>query len=156
MFAAVLAAVALVAAHAPERPAPMQHARGTFVVKITPAGTIHGMPDDKPGRMTLDKTFSGDLVGTGRGEMLGLIGPEQAGAYVAVERVTATLNGREGSFALVHRGVMQAGKQDLSITVVPGSGTGALAGIEGTFDLKIEAGVHRYDLAYTLPGEVSP
>ena len=38
-----------------------------------------------------------------------------------------------------------------SIKVVPGSGTGALAGLEGDFALTIVAGVHHYDLGYTLP-----
>lgn len=152
-FAAFAAGLLLAAAPVAAERTPVQHARGTFEVKIAPAAPVTGMPADKPGRMTLDKRFSGDLVGTAQGEMLGVMGPEQAGAYVALERVTGALNGREGAFALVHRGVMANGKQELLITVVPGSGTGALAGIEGTFDLKIEAGVHRYDLAYSLPGD---
>lgn len=152
MTAAVFAALLLAAAPAAaEGSDAVRHARGTFEVKITPAGPVHGMAADKPGRMTLEKRFSGGLTGTGQGEMLGVMGPQSAGAYVALERVTGVLDGREGSFALVHRGVMQGGTQALSITVVPGSGSGALSGLEGVFTLTIEGGVHRYDLAYTLP-----
>ena len=75
----------------------------------------------------------------------------QDGAYGALERVSATLAGRSGTFALVHRGIVDHGQQELLITVVPGSGTGGLEGIEGVFKLVITDGVHHYDLAYSLP-----
>lgn len=124
----------------------MSHAVGTFEVQITPIA-----PDaDAPGRMRLAKTFHGDLQGEGAGEMLGLL-KDGSGAYVAMERVSGVLEGRRGAFALVHRGVMEAGAQDLLITIVPGSGEGELAGIAGVFHLKIEGGVHRYQLEYSLP-----
>ena len=100
--------------------------------------------------MRLAKTFHGDLQGEGAGEMLGLL-KDGSGAYVAMERVSGILEGRRGAFALVHRGVMEAGAQDLLITIVPGSGEGELAGIAGVFHLKIEGGVHRYELEYSLP-----
>lgn len=128
----------------------MQHARGTFDVTITPIPPAAEARPDAPGRMTLSKVFHGDVEGTAEGEMLAtLVG--QSGAYVALERVHGMVGDRAGSFALVHRGVMDAGVQDLSITVVPGSGTGELAGIAGTFHLTIEGGEHRYDLEYSLP-----
>jgi hypothetical protein len=75
----------------------------------------------------------------------------QSGAYVALERVEGTLDGRHGSFALVHRGLVDDGAQDLAIIVAPGSGAGELAGLAGTFHLTIEGGEHRYDLEYSLP-----
>jgi len=136
---------------APQAPAETRHARGTFDVTITPVQPGSDAAPDAPGRMTLAKTFHGDLTGTGVGEMLATMAPGASGAYVAMERVTGTLDGREGSFALVHRGLMDKGAQDLLITVVPGSGTGGLAGITGVFHLTIEGGEHRYDLAYSLP-----
>ena len=94
--------------------------------------------------------LAASLQGEGAGEMLGLL-KDGSGAYVAMERVSGVLEGRRGAFALVHRGVMEAGAQDLLITIVPGSGEGELAGIAGVFHLKIEGGVHRYELEYSLP-----
>jgi hypothetical protein len=130
-----------------------RHARGTFEVSITPVPSAEGAAPDGPGRMTLTKTFHGDIDATGEGEMLATLGPDQSGAYAALERVRGAVNGRTGTFALVHRGVMDRGAQDLSITVVPGSGTGDLTGIAGVFHLTIADGEHRYDLEYTLPSE---
>lgn len=128
----------------------MSHAVGTFEVQITPIAPEEDAPAGAPGRMRLAKTFHGDLQGEGAGEMLGLL-KDGSGAYVAMERVSGVLEGRRGAFALVHRGVMEAGAQDLLITIVPGSGEGELAGIAGVFHLKIEGGVHRYELEYSLP-----
>jgi hypothetical protein len=129
----------------------MHHARGTFDVTITPVPPAPDTAPDVPGRMTLSKVFHGDLTGTGTGEMLATMAPEASGAYVAMERVTGSIDGHAGSFALVHRGLMDKGAQDLTITIVPGSGTGELAGIAGVFHLTIAGGEHRYDLAYSLP-----
>jgi hypothetical protein len=129
----------------------MHHARGTFDVVITPVQPAPETTPDAPGRMTLSKTFHGDLTGTGAGEMLATMAPGASGAYVAMERVTGSIDGHAGTFALVHRGLMDQGAQDLTITVVPGSGTGDLSGIAGVFHLMIEGGEHRYDLEYSLP-----
>jgi hypothetical protein len=132
--------------------APMtRHATGTFDVSITPVAPAEGAAPDIPGRMALAKTFHGGLSGTGEGEMLGLMGPEQSGAYAALERVRGTLDGQTGTFALIHRGIMDKGAQELLITVVPGSGTGELTGLTGVFHLSITGGEHRYDLEYSLP-----
>ncbi|WP_168196812.1 DUF3224 domain-containing protein [Brevundimonas sp. M20] len=151
MLASILAAVSL--AIAPQE-APVSHqASGTFTVSITPVPPAEGAAADLHGRMTLSKTFHGGLTGTGEGEMLGSMGPNQSGAYVAMERVRGALDGHEGTFLLVHRGIMDRGAQDLSITVVPGSGTGALEGLVGVFHLTIADGEHRYVLDYTLPAE---
>lgn len=129
----------------------MLHARGTFEVKMAPlaadapAGSTHG-------RMSLDKVYSGDLVATGKGEMIAIRPSEEgSGVYLALERVSGTLGGREGGFSLAHRGVMNRGAQELSITIVPGSGDGALTGIAGDLKLDIRDGEHFYDIAYTLP-----
>lgn len=88
--------------------------------------------------------------------MLAAVGAVKgSAAYVAVERVVGTLAGRSGSFALIHRGVMQGGQQALLVTVVPDSGTGQLAGLSGVLSgaLSIERrdGQHHYRFDYTLP-----
>jgi hypothetical protein len=130
----------------------MTHATGTFDVKLTPVPF-----DDKPGdaalgRMLLDKQFHGDLEGTSRGQMLsaGTGAKGSSGGYVAIERVTGKLNGREGSFVLQQSGTMTRGTPQLSITVVPDSGTGQLVGLAGMMTIKIDNGKHSYDFEYTL------
>jgi hypothetical protein len=127
------------------------HASGTFEVVLVPQTLADLEADSTLGRMTIDKTFSGDLQGTSKGEMLtaGRADTGSAG-YVAIERVTGTLQGRRGAFALQHSGTMDRGSFQLTITVVPDSGTGELAGIAGAFDVKIVDGKHLYTLDYML------
>ena len=128
------------------------HARGTFEVQIAPLLADAYADATTLGRMTIDKQFSGDLTGTGKGQMLTGMGTAKgSAAYSAIERVTGTLAGRSGSFLLQHTGIMHDGAQQLTITIVPSSGTGELAGISGTLAIIIEEKVHRYDLEYTLP-----
>ncbi|MBI5269900.1 MAG: DUF3224 domain-containing protein [Burkholderiales bacterium] len=129
-----------------------QTARGSFTVQMTPQGEPAAADGVSTGRVALAKRFEGDLVATGHGEMLTALTPEKGSAgYVAIERVTGTLHGRSGSFVFQHSGTMDRGAQQLSITVVPGSGTGALAGLQGTFRLRIVDGQHLYEFEYTLP-----
>lgn len=129
----------------------MARASGTFDVTLTPLATDAG--DDAPGRMSLDKRFHGDLEGTSKGEML-TAGTEVEGSagYVAIERVTGTLHGRSGTFVLQHSGTLTRGAPQLSITVVPDSGTGELVGLAGTMAIEIAGGKHSYDFEYTLAG----
>jgi hypothetical protein len=128
-------------------------ASGPFDVKITPQNDEQAGATAL-GRLVLDKQYHGDLEATAQGVMLAAQGdPPTSGAYVALERVTGTLGGRKGSFALVHRGVRTSSSQELLITVVPDSGTGELAGLSGRMEIKIAAdGKHSYELEYTLPG----
>ena len=127
-------------------------ARGTFNVEMKPQTEPSSAEGVSLGRMSLDKRFEGDLVATGAGEMLTALTPHQGSAgYVAIERVTGTLRGRSGSFVFQHSGTMDQGTQRLSITVVPGSGTGELAGISGNFKINIAEGRHLYEFEYSLP-----
>src|SRR5262245_37034925 len=124
------------------------HASGTFEVKVNPQ-----KPDNKEAesanlsRMSIDKQFHGDLEGTSKGEMLatGRPDPKGSGGYVALERVTGRLHGRSGSFILQHSATMTRGTPELSIAVVPDSGTGELAGLAGKMKIIIENGKHSYD-----------
>lgn len=149
--AVVVPPVPVAASHVSESPVSM-HARGTFEVQIAPLPADAYADATTLGRMTIDKQFSGDLTGTGKGQMLTGMGTAKgSAAYSAIERVTGTLAGRSGSFLLQHTGIMHDGAQQLTITIVPSSGTGELAGISGTLAIIIEGKVHRYDLEYTLP-----
>lgn len=128
-------------------------ASGEFDVKLSPLSD-----DPMLGRMSLDKTFRGDLEGTSKGEMLtAMTAVKGSAGYVAVERVTATLKGKRGSFILQHSGTMTRGAQSLTITVVPDSGTDELAGLAGQMTIRIEpGGKHFYDFEYTLSAAPAP
>ena len=123
-------------------------ATGTFDVTLTPASA----PDAPVGRMALSKVFHGDLAATSVGDMLSFRAPVPGSAgYVAMERVTGTLDGRAGAFALQHSGTMTRGAPTLSVTVVPDSGTGALEGQRGRMTIESVDGQHRYGFRYELP-----
>ena len=127
-------------------------ATGSFTVELTPEGEPDTVEGVSLGRMSLVKRFVGDLAGAGSGTMLSARGAADGSAgYVAIERVVGTLHGKAGSFVLQHSGTMHAGDHDLSITVVPGSGTGDLAGLSGALTLTIVDGRHDYALEYSLP-----
>jgi Protein of unknown function (DUF3224) len=125
------------------------HARGTFTVDVKPVAPA---PAEGISRFSIDKQIHGDLEATTKGEMFGA-GDFKSGTagYVAIEVVTGALAGKKGSFVLQHSATMDASGRRMSVTIVPGSGTGDLKGISGSFDIQIEKGQHSYDLAYTLP-----
>ena len=142
-----------------QNPAPTQkgavvttHATGTFDVKLTPQPSEDKSDDATLGRMTIEKQIHGDLEATSKGQMLTAGTPVKGSAgYVAIERISGTLHDRTGSFILQHTGSMNRGALQLSITVVPDSGTGQLTGLTGKMDIQIADGKHSYDFAYTLP-----
>lgn len=127
----------------------MHHAHGTFTVDVHP---LTPAPAEGLGRFSIDKQLHGDLEAASKGEMFSGGDPKQGLAgYVAIEVVTGTLAGKHGSFALQHFATMDASGAKMQVVVVPGSGTGELKGIAGTFTIRIEGGKHSYDLDYTLP-----
>jgi len=134
-----------------KKEAAMSHANGTFDVKLT-AQKDDTSDDPNLGRMIIDKQFHGDLEGTSKGQMLfgGNPGTKGSGGYVAIEKVTGTLQGRTGTFILQHSGTMNKGAPQLSVTVVPDSGTGQLTGLTGKMDIKIVDGKHFYEFEYML------
>jgi hypothetical protein len=126
----------------------MNKAKGIFSVKMTPRDLGEG---SAVGAMNLDKKYSGPLEAAGSGEMLAIqSGVEGSAGYVAMERVTGNLDGKNGSFALMHFGVMDRGTPSLHIKIVPDSGTGELTGISGTLTINIENGEHFYEIEYDL------
>ena len=127
-------------------------AKGAFTVKMSPQAWSEGSVDHSLGRFLLDKQYQGDLEATSQGQMLSAGSGAQgsSGAYVAIEKVTGTLQGRKGSFVLYHTGIMNRGVPDLTITVAPDSGTGDLTGVSGDLTIQIADGKHSYEFAYSL------
>jgi hypothetical protein len=132
----------------------MNHASGSFEVKMSPQAQEDGVGDPSIGRMALDKQFNGRLEATSRGQMLAaMTDVEGSAGYVAIERVSGGLYGRAGTFALQHSGTMTRGLPQLTITVVPDSGTGELVGLAGMMTIEITDGKHSYEFEYTIKGQ---
>lgn len=126
---------------------------GAFDVKLTPQPADEREAAAFLGRMAIDKSFHGELEATSVGQMLAARGDQPASAgYVAIERVTGTLAGRQGSFVLQHSGHSNPAGQSLEINVVADSGTDELKGLSGTMRIIIQpGGGHFYEFEYELP-----
>ena len=134
-----------------QKEAAKMQATGTFTVKVVPLPADDSVDTGGFGRLSLDKEFSGALAGTSKGQMVGAFtAVEGSAGYVALERVTGTLNGKKGSFILQHSGSMKGGASTIIVTVVPDSGTEELVGLAGTMEIIIEGKKHSYVFDYTL------
>lgn len=126
-------------------------ASGTFEVNLTPQAPQHNLGDALLGRLLIDKQFHGDLEAVSQGQMLSAhTSVEGSAGYVAIERVSGTLHGRSGTFVLQHSGTMTRGTPQLTISVVPDSGTVQLAGLTGQMVIHIAEGKHSYDFEYSF------
>ncbi len=129
------------------------HATGTFEVKVKPTDASEIGKEAGLGRYTLDKVWAGGIEGTSKGEMTtSAVGKLML--YVALETMTVTVDGHSGSFVFWHRATMTPDNPAgafMEVTVVPGSGTGALQGIDGKLAITIDKSGHSYDFEYTLP-----
>jgi hypothetical protein len=132
------------------------HATGTFDVQVAPL-EVYNKDDKSLGHFSIDKQFHGALEGSSKGEMLSAGNPSSSAGAVAIEKVTGKLDGRRGSFVLLHSAFMARGTpQDWNISVVPDSGTGELSGLSGKMKIIVEGGKHSYVFDYTLPGNEDP
>jgi len=129
------------------------HAAGPFDVQLAPQPPTAAAEQAGISRMTLVKQFHGDLEAESTGEMLAFRDAGgTSGGYVALETVRGILGGRRGSFVLQHSSTMTRGEPAQSVTVVPDSGTDALAGLAGRMVIDIGAGgAHSYRFDCTLP-----
>ena len=125
---------------------------GKFDTNLNPLDSYaRGRNEINLGRMSIDKTFHGDLDATSKGEMLSVMTPVKGSAgYVAIEQVSGSLSGKQGSFVLQHFGTMDKGKNRLILEVVPDSGSGELSGLKGKMAINIENGQHFYEFEYEL------
>lgn len=145
---AALLALTVPLGQLPQKGTTMHHAAGTFEVSMKPLGSSN---ETGIARMSIDKTFHGGIEGTSQGEMMSSGNPSTGSAgYVALEKVTGKLDGAEGSFVLQHTATMDKGAPTMSVSVVPGSGTGSLEGLAGKLDIQIAQGKHSYSFEYTL------
>jgi hypothetical protein len=132
-----------------------QRATGSFEVKLLPLDIAWAGDPPPFGRMSIDKQFAGDLEGSSQGEMLSAMSSVKGSAgYVAIEKVTGALHGRQGTFIFQHSATMNRGAPSLSVTVIPDSGTGDLTGLSGSLQIIIENKKHSYIFEYTLDGAI--
>jgi hypothetical protein len=130
------------------------HASGYFDVTLAPqAADNPQVRTAQIDRLSIDKKYHGDVQGTSTGQMQAIKDDKNTGAYVALEKVVASLKGRDGTFMLMHYGYMS---QDVVgrwlVEIVPNSGTGELAGLSGTMKIIPKDGKHYYEIEYALPG----
>jgi hypothetical protein len=127
-------------------------ARGEFTVNLQPLEPfIKGSAGVHLERLSITKTFHGDLVAASQGEMLSVRTDDKDSAgYVAIEQVDGALKGKTGTFVLQHYGIINRGEQRLVLEVVPDSGTGKLESLSGKMIIKIENGKHFYEFDYSL------
>lgn len=127
------------------------NAAGTFQIQMTAEPPIDIVDGVSLGRFSFDKRFSGALEATSVVYMTGCrTSVDTSAGYVAVERVTGSLDGQAGTFVLLHRGIMNRGVLSLEIGVVPDSGTGDLRGLSGAMTIQVVDKVHHYAFEYAL------
>lgn len=132
---------------------PAMIAKGTFSVKMSGEPPYDEVDGVSLSRASFDKEFAGPLTARSQVQMLAARTPvDDSAGYVAVERIVGTLESKEGSFVVLHLGLMTRGADQLTVVVVPDSGTGALAGIAGTMTIDIVDGQHHYTLDYSFDG----
>lgn len=129
----------------------MSIATGTFVLQMKMEPGLDLGDGAQTGSFRFDKQFSGALEAISVVQMISAGNPASgSAAYVAIERIAGTLDGRSGSFMTCHRGIMDGGAVSLEVDIVPGSGSDGLEGIRGKMTIRIDAGVHHYELEYSL------
>ncbi|MCY7354425.1 MAG: DUF3224 domain-containing protein [Lysobacter sp.] len=130
-----------------------QQVKGEFDVKRSAEPACDMGDGVEAGHFRLDKRFHGDLDATSVVHMLAVAtAVEGSAAYVAIERVTGTLQGRSGSFFMQHNGTMNRGAATLALSVVPDSGTDQLKGLAGDMKIDITDGKHFYTFDFSLDG----
>jgi len=121
-------------------------ATGTFGVDLSPQEDVV----TPAGRMLIDKTYQGDLVGKGIGQMISKRTDNGVAVYFAIEEFEGTLQGKSGTFTLLHNGKMSAEVQSLDITILEGSASGELTGLTGAMRITQQDGKHSYELVFEL------
>jgi len=125
--------------------------QGTFDIRMQAEPPYDDVDGVSLGRVQFDKQFHGPLTATSVVQMLGARTPDPAVAgYVALERITGTLEDRSGTVVVMHRGLMGGGQLDLSLTLLPGSGTGGWKGLTGSMRIEIVEGHHHYHRDYSF------
>jgi Protein of unknown function (DUF3224) len=129
----------------------VKRAVSTFVNHLHEAETYDEREGATLGRIHIERRFQGDLEGEATAELLTATAEDGTAVYLALDRISGRLDGKEGSFVLQHRGVLSADGAEIDGAIVPGSGTGELKGITGHGAITVDdEGTHRLTLEYEL------
>jgi hypothetical protein len=110
----------------------MKTANATFTIDSWDEKPYSEGPDQpKMTRVSVVKTFSGDIAGEGRVEYVMVYRADGSASFVGLERFVGKLAGKNGSFVLQRTGSFESGVAKEAYSVVSGSGTGELQGLRG-------------------------
>lgn len=125
-------------------------ATGSFDIDIWEDALYDEAEGAKLGRVLVGKTYHGDLEGKSTTNLLTAMAERGSAGYVGLERVSGTLQNRQGTFVLQHHAIADRDQQGpAGATVVPDSGTGELRGLRGEIRITIEPdGQHRWRFEY--------
>ena len=121
-------------------------AEGSFEIDLEPQSD----PTAPMGRMLISKTYGGNIEARGTGQMLSKRTDNGVAVYCAIEEVVGSVDGKTGTFTLLHNGYMSSERQSLEIQIVEGTGTGELTNIQGTLEISQSESGHSYELNYSL------
>src|SRR5215472_3416796 len=110
----------------------MKTANAHFTIKSwdeKPYSEGDGLP--KMTKASVTKAYTGEIDGEGRVEYVMMYRGDGTATFVGLERITGRIGGKKGSFVLERTGAFEGGQAREHYTVIPGSGTGELAGLKG-------------------------
>lgn len=129
-----------------EKEETVMSASGTFEIRLTPKEDAEA----PAGRMLIEKTYLGDMTGSGVGQMISKRIEKGAAVYFAIEEFSGAVKGKSGGFTLLHKGHMNQESQSLEVTILEGSGRGELQNISGSMLIVQDGSGHRYELTFEL------
>jgi hypothetical protein len=99
-------------------------------------------------RAVVEKDYRGQITGSSLTQWLMAYDPQGSATFVGLERLTGSIGGREGTVVLQHVGAFTDGAAVATLTIVPGSATGALEGVTGGGDFRADpAGSIQLDMS---------
>lgn len=102
-------------------------------------------------RATVTQRFSGDISGEGSVEWLMFYRADGTADWVGLQRIVGKLGNRSGSFVLQTAGSFDGSKAFGDWSVVPGSGTDEVEGLQGSGRMEAPMGSSAsYELDYEL------
>ena len=129
-----------------------QTANARFAIKSWDEKPYNEGPDlPKLTRASVSKTYSGDITGEGQVEYLMMYRSDGSATFLGLERIVGRLAGKTGSFVLQRTGVFEGGQAKESYSVIPGSATGDLHGLQGEGHSAVGHGMeHPFTLDYDV------
>ena len=114
-----------------ERPRTRTRANAKITVHSAQAAPCDQTTGPALMEIRLSETFAGDLDGESPVRALQVLRDDRSASMVSMQRFRGKLAGRQGTFVLQGAEIVENGRIKATWFVVPGSGTGELAGLRG-------------------------